>query len=265
MGTLPSAGGEPNVRERVSLLRVVLPQDDPPMTRSEIEAAASSVISDRVNHELARSDEGFSLGMDDPLRICGSDAPCLARAVRRLHASWGLIVIVDASGDTIRLSLRTFESGDGGELASTTLEVASRAELPGALGAALNGLLDRMGYPALAGLQLRISPNEARVTVEPAPTPPAGSTRDLRVPPGRYTILAELEGYEAKSTELDLRAGQNELLELQLEPREGLLDSPWFWVALGGAAVIAGSIVAVAVASREERWCFSGANRACPE
>lgn len=263
LGSMPGPVGEPPSRARIALLCVSLPGETPALTRRQIEAITAEQVAARPQLELARSEENFSLGMDDPLRVCGSDADCLAKAVRGLRAQIGLIVIVDASSGRPRLSLRSFESDTGAEIASAAGELESVERLRAQLGPRLGALFDEMGYPVAAALEVRTAPADAKLSLYPPHAKVRADQRHFLLAPGSYALVAELEDHEPKRLELVLEPGQTQLVELELERTQTLLGSAWFWIAIGGAIAVAATTVAVAVGTRDELWCFSGANRTC--
>jgi PEGA domain-containing protein len=186
--------------------------------------------------EIATNDEAG--GLDEFLN-CGVNAACIAARLAPLRASLALIVLVDLRSDTGLIALRLLDGETRRISSSSTGTVTeARERLSRELRERASRLFGLAGYPASARILIRPKPDAALVEVDGKPT--EGPPHVLELPPGRHRFRALLEGYEAK--ELTLEVSENAeaevVLELMREP--GILESPWFWIAIG-AAITAGA------------------------
>lgn len=68
----------------------------------------------------------------------------------------------------------------------------------------------------LGRLELTVSPAEATVTVDGAPT----TARSIELDPGRHEVVIEAPGYRRQRREIELRRGASALVDLRLEREE---------------------------------------------
>lgn len=209
---------------------------------SEVDAARSALASARcfidVFAEPSRS---------DAIRECGSDLGCMGRALPS-EASLGLEVAVDARSDPALISLQLFDRA-GADRAHALVEAEPDATSIGAaIERATATVLSQAGYVRGGRLVASSIPAGAVITVAGRP-----ASRDaLVLAPGRYEVIATLDGHDPATAIAEVTAGAELAVELRLEPEGSLVESPWLWVGVAGGVVAVTAVLVIALLPREE-------------
>jgi hypothetical protein len=181
----------------------------------------------------------------DPI-TCGTDAPCLADAARRLKVRWVVAVGVGRFGDLWGLDVRVLDVAAGGEprVSSTTY-----ADPGPDWTAAMRGALDRVLPEALRHARaiafLSVSTVEpgADVLVDGVAVG-ATPVERLEVAPGGHRVEVRRAGHAPSVREVKLAASERARVELPLVPLGAAADrGPWPWIGAGTGAVALGAAV----------------------
>jgi len=85
------------------------------------------------------------------------------------------------------------------------------------------------------------------------------SPLELRLPPGKHTLVARAPGHETETVPMTLAAGDRRDFDLALREPPGVLSRWWFWTAIG--VVVAGGVAGTYALTQErspDRGTFGG-------
>ncbi len=240
---------------RVALLPVLVDAGDG-VSASAIFRLVSKQMTLRKTLSLMSIDEFFfneGGGRADQVLACGSDTRCVARQLAPFQADLGLVVIVNGQIDPPLVGLLTIDTRRERPIAEKYQQV-SRTKLWTVLNRTLADHLDQAGHPSWGQLRVDVEPAGASIQLSPPYAPEAGRPNLFVVPPGRYVVSAEFDGFSRDETETRIEAGASHYAALQLEAESDWYESPWLWVT--AAVVIATSVTVAAIAlSPEETTC----------
>lgn len=199
------------------------------------------------------------------VRECGSEVPCIAKAMALANIDLGLRVIVNFAIEPPLITFNLIDAKDQKVIAESLAEQDERA-LAGILRDQTADLLDKGNYTRGGRLMLDVKPPDARVDIRP--TGVVGAVVDV----GKYQVTATKEGFHAQTVDVDVRAGEEALATLLLEqipPEPTIVESPWLWTAVGVAVV--GGVAAVLIATdpfskdpTTGTLCVTTAQGSCP-
>jgi hypothetical protein len=72
--------------------------------------------------------------------------------------------------------------------------------------------------PPLGTVRLRVTPPQARVTIDSAFAGTVEELRDLRLPPGAYLVQFDLEGFQIQQRKIYVLSGKTMRLDVTLRP-----------------------------------------------
>jgi hypothetical protein len=232
---------------RVAVVPVIVSAAGRP-TLSSVFAAVGRGARLRAELELLSEEETFVAGSELAGRVadCGPDAACVASEVRRLGATLGLVVVINAELTPALVGLRLIDGRSGTVIADASKNVAVE-EVESAIRDVASELFARAGYEERARLVVRATPPGATIRVDGG-TPDRAAANTFIVEPGRHRVTAALEGHEDATEEVEIAAGEERELSLSLVERSSLIESPWLWLAIG--AVVAGTVTVTLIATR---------------
>jgi hypothetical protein len=214
-----------------------------------LRAEAERVLGTRLGIELvadARTDEERRALLKD----CGSDPGCLCSGLRDGGADLALVLSVDLSLAPPPVLAELLEVGPRKLLAKAVW--SSDPDGPGLLSeirSEIGRLLEQAGHPRGARIAVDVAPAEATVVVEPeGMVLPHGAERAAVLAPGRYVLRAAAEGFDERTLELVVTAGEERSVTIALEPSGSVFGSPWFWAGFAAAALAGGAVGAFALA-----------------
>ncbi|MGI0150961.1 MAG: carboxypeptidase-like regulatory domain-containing protein, partial [Thermoplasmata archaeon] len=97
------------------------------------------------------------------------------------------------------------------------------------------------------GLELTLFPPTGQVAVDGISVAGSAGLWSLALPPGEHSVRASAAGYLARTVSLELRAGQNQTLDLRLDPEPGKSSHGASEVTLLTWRIGAGAAAAVAM------------------
>ncbi len=241
--TAGPAGADPAGPRSVAVL--VLSGEAASYGSGEVFAAARAAIETHTTLRVAPAERVAAAASTETSVACAGDASCFALAVDRLGADVDLLVTVatDRIGPSTVLGLRLIDvrravSGQGGaELAALGDALPEGASLLRAMGDYLGRLFPPRLWGEVARLRVDTDRPGATATVG-ARTCTAPCSFD-RLAPGPVQLVVTKDGFEPFQAELHLERGAERAVyaELTAASSDGLLASPWLWVAVGVAAV----------------------------
>ena len=260
------AAAPPAPADKIAILPSVSAGLDGTPAREQVVDAVASAAAMRLNLEIAPPESVFGGGgqaLDSRVRSCGSDMSCVATSLRAAGVELGLMVNVTTVMPLPFVSLHLIRAGKGQPIGEHAFE-AKAAELTEAIRAAAAKLLDDAGYAIGGQIVVEVMPSDATVTVGDRVLQGSG---ELVVPAGRYTVTATREGFEDATETIVVLTGQPARVVLTPEEIPTLVDSPWFWIAVGTA--VAGGVAAATALSYEPDLCVcvttsKGTCGACP-
>lgn len=200
--------------------------------------AVARTLAMRPSLALSVEEETFSDGV---LLSCGTDIRCVAKALGEKVDVVLLIVAANNANPPI-LAFKLVDVKNVGIIAEARDKYAPR-ELLTEVGARADVLLEGAGYKKMAKLRANIDP--AGAAIEIAGVAKGDATGALWVAPGKYEVVASHPGYDEKTAQVELIAGQETSIALQLDKDSSLVESPWLWAAIG--VVAAGTATAFLV------------------
>ena len=244
MVALAQAAPAPTPRLRVALLPVLV-DPGPDFTASNVFRLVFEQTRLRKTLRLMSIDEFFFNDggtRADRVLACGSDTRCVARQLSPFRADLGLVVIVNGRLDPPLAGVLTLDIPTERPIAEKYEQVPAE-ELRRVLQTTVADHFDRAGHPRWARLEVNVDPSNAGIAVEPSYTPEAGRPNLFIVPPGQYTVMGQLDGYQPDRQTAALSPGATTEVALRLTKESSWYESPWVWV---GAAVVVGAAVTVA-------------------
>ena len=224
------------------------------LRRNLINAVAAMDEVDALDPEKAEKVLGRPLV--DARDACAEDALCtsaLGRAVGARYIVRGGLLVKDGG---YTLSVQLFDVDAGRITKGPQSQVVETADgAVGSMRAAAQWLFGTSG-----ALAIRASVDGADVWVDSKPIGKTPLPKALVVPVGKIHVRVERAGFEPFAKTVEIRAGERELVDATLKPKprpiagvtprptppKPLVKRPWFWAAVGGAAVAIGAGAALA-------------------
>jgi hypothetical protein len=254
-------------RTRIGLLPMILGK--PPLLRiSDIDAEAARAVEGRTDLEIVSSEQLFVAGGNElmtRLHECGADVACIAYEVRPLPIDRALLIVANDLATPPILSIRCVDP-TAKECGEESLEMQARdlAAARSALGTVFERLLDRLGFPRRASLNVKTTPSDAVIEIVPAGIA-GGSANRYWLLPGHYQVTARREGWVETSTTVEIRGPGRMELELRLDASPASDTTVWLWIAAGIAVVVAGVAVTTVVTHGRDRCVCIGPRGSCPD
>ena len=257
----------PSPPARVALMPVLVDAGEG-VTASEIFRIVSKQTQLRKTVRLMSIDEFFFNDggrRADAVRACGSDIGCVARQLAPFSADLGLVVVVNGRLKPPLYGVLTLDTRRERLIAERYKQV-DRRRLTRSLRATIAAHLDQAGHPRWGRLAVDVEPPRATIVLSPAYAPEVGRANAFIVPPGAYTVRAELESHITAEKTTQVTGGQTARVDLRLMPEAHWYQSPWVWV---GAAIVvaaaAATVTAVTLSSETTCGCVITADRPmCP-
>jgi hypothetical protein len=189
------------------------------------------------------------------LKNCGADEACLAGELARISVHLGILIIVNTEVSPPVLAIRALDVDNRKivEGAVGALE-PDEATLADAVTQRSRKIFDRLGHLEAARLVVTTIPETNDVIIDPAPIF-RPSTNSYWLKPGRYRLSVRAGIEPAQQREIEVVGGRELVLEIDLRPQESLSESPWLWIGVGAAVLIAASVVTIAQVTRGEVYC----------
>ncbi len=169
------------------------------------------------------------------VRDCGSDVPCIAKALDAAHVDLGLRAIANFALDPPLLTLTLI--GEGSTLGEAVVEVDQA--LDDAVMDATAKLLER--YPRGGRIAVAVTPPDALVTIDPAASGVVAA--------GTYHVRAAKDGFTSREVEVQISEGEEKRVDLALDPivaESSIVESPWLWTGIGAGVVAIVAVVLIA-------------------
>ncbi len=241
-------------RLRVALLPVLV-EAGQDVTSSAIFRVVSEQVRLRKTLRLMSIDEFFfndGGARADGVVACGSDTRCVARQLAPFQADLGLVVIVNGQLDPTLVGVLTLDTRTERLIAEKYEQVDGDRLWP-TLRTTIADHLDRAGHPRWARIEVRVTPANAAISVSPAYPAEIGRPSLFVVPPGTYTVRADLPDHGEATALATAEAGATAEVFLALEKERAWYESPWVWV--GAAVVVGAAVAATTVALQPETTC----------
>ena len=176
----------------------------------------------------------------------------MARQLAPFQADLGLVVIVNGQLDPPLVGVLTLDTQTE-RLIAEKYEQVERARLSSTLRATIADHLDRAGHPRWARIDVRVAPTNATIALSPAYPAEIGRPNMFVVPPGTYTVRADLADHAGASATAAATAGATTEVSLELVKERAWYESPWVWV--GAAVVVGAAVAATTIALQPETTC----------
>lgn len=232
----PDAAGP----ERLAVLPVLLGEPAPTGVRAvfdAVEAAARLRAGLRV---MSVDDYYFHEGRALARRAlaCGSDTRCMAGQLAPFDARLGLVVLVNGELSPPLVSVFLLDGEDGDVAAQWAGQVdGGEAAVTERLTSETARMLEDRGFLRSGRLKVRVAPDRATLMVGEDTAPDLGTSDTFTLLPGRYELRAVADGFEPGKLGVEVKAGEQTQVDLQLEPESSVLASPWLWIGVGAVAV----------------------------
>lgn len=241
---------------RLAVVPVILSASGSKPTLSSIYDAASEAARFRPELAVMSDEEAFvSAAGEERALDCGIDTECVAQRLGALGASLGLSIVVNLDLDPALIGIKLVDCKEGRVVAESLGELAHGSDPFGAVRDRVSALLDRAGFEAVARVLVRVSPEGAVVRLEPGGIHDPLIPGTFWVPQGKHRVIASREGYETVALDVAIARAEDVVLKLDLEETPGLLDSFWFWAAIGGAVAGGAAVVLFATRRTETLFC----------
>lgn len=245
---------------RVAVLPIELP-DGRTDARRTFEAIQRAAVL-RPGIDLIPEEEMFALaaGLVGPVVACGSDKDCLVAELQRIDARYGLVVIVNRIADPPLLHLSLIDTA-AGEIAAERSGTVRGEKVAAETEAMAVALFEAAGFEQRARLDLSVRPPDAELFLDGDLV----SSGPQVVAPGRHRVGARRTDYRSVERRVEIAAGQQRHVELELERASSIWSSPWLWVGVGAAVVAASVTSAVLLTSPAECLCITRTGEPCPD
>jgi hypothetical protein len=183
---------------------------------------------------------------------CGENLSCIAAKLTAAEIDLGLLATIDASSDPALVLVLLIDAKTG-KSAGRMFEESPRND-PDAIArlAEANALrlIIASGHAIGGRALVRATPSDAAITLRTTGIEMAAkSDEKISLAPGKWLVELSKPGFIPKTIELEVIAGKDTELSVELEAESSVLSSPWLWIAVG--AVVAGAaITVVAVAGQ---------------
>lgn len=194
------------------------------------------------------------LSIEDDLRECAAELACIARTLRDRKVDLALSIIADIRTRPQAVTSQLIDSRSGAVIGRKFMELdpssPKRAALESALASEVNALFEGTGHPIGGRVIVETTPGDASVAVGDA-LPATANT--FTVVPGQYVVLAKKPGYEDAHAPVTVVRGAETKVAMHLEPSSSVIESPWLWLGVAGAA--AGAVTAVLLIANSGMRC----------
>jgi hypothetical protein len=168
---------------------------------------------------------------------CRGDPRCVAARLAEASVDLVLLVGVNHRLKPALLSVQLIDVRASKTLSSEAWPESEAGDgVAAELVAELRRALDRAGHPLGARLVLDLLPREAAAEAGEVHLPPGLGPIEAVVPVGRRHLRIWAEGHQSAERELDLEAGKELSLSIQLEKESSVWSSPWLWIGVGAVA-----------------------------
>ncbi|MEQ9497797.1 MAG: hypothetical protein RIT81_13085 [Deltaproteobacteria bacterium] len=237
--------------------------DPSAVVRHEVDAAIAAASSDRAGLRIITAEERFVLAEDieAQVRRCGSDVGCVADRVHAVRADWVGLVLIDAPSRLVDVRLIDVAAKKAIASAAARPEGGPGPTVQRFVGEAL----DAAGHPRNARLEVRVTPTDATLLVEPSEAAPIRAGAPAVLAPGTYRITVTHDDHVSRTTEITLASKEHRTVEVRLDAVPTLVEQPWFW---GGVAVVVGAGLVTAFVALDGRatcYCVRRPGVVCPE
>ncbi len=248
----PALTSEAGAPVELALVSVVIagPELD---ARAVEQAVARATARRRGVRVVLAADVGSLEGSQ--MRDCGPDTQCLGAVLGETTVPLALMVVVNARVTPPVVAVRVVAAGRAGEVRAEQVsalpagEAGDRrtAELTEGIERATAAVLERLGHPSWARIEVRARPETAVVQVVDPVLAEARAGNVLWLPPGTARVRVEAPGHVAAELSLEVRSGEDRTEEVTLAIDDPWWHSPWFWsaVGVGVAAGVVGTVLAL--------------------
>lgn len=179
---------------------------------------------------------------DEHLRGCGPDPQCLARVLEPTDVRHVVFVILDFRRDPAVVTAQVLDLSKRAAVA-THFDMSGRFPKSSTKTLVRKCLVDA-GHSVGAKVTVDVSPADADVRVGDRAV---DSGVSAAFEPGTYDVVATAEGYEPTETITELVRDDHRKLSLELEASPTVVETWWFWTAVG--VVAAGATVGTLAAT----------------
>lgn len=177
---------------------------------------------------------------------CGSDVDCLREVARALETRWVVALGVGSFGEIFSLELRCVEEDETVEATATSATYAA----PGPdWGQALRERLERVVPKRLlfsrGGLFIDSEEVGAEIRVNDLTAGTVPLAQPLRLPEGSYTVELRQAGYASAQETVEIRAGEETELHLELLPIAGAPTPYRTYAYVGAGTTVAALATAI--------------------
>lgn len=171
---------------------------------------------------------------------CGSDVPCLRQVAKTLEAKWVVAIGVGSFGEIFSLELRCVEQDEQEAPAATSATYAAPGPDWGqALRERLSSIVPKRLMHSRGELFVQSSEVGAEIRVNDLAAGTVPLAKPLRLPEGRYTVELRHDGHASAQQMVEIRAGEETELRLELMPMGDGPPLRTYAYASSGAAVAA--------------------------
>jgi hypothetical protein len=187
----------------------------------------------------AEMDGGMGRRFDEGVRGCGASTDCIGRVARSASLTHVIVVVANFATDPPIVGVELVPADPGGNSANEVITVSGihASKIAESVSEAVIRILSALGLEKCGRVVVKVSPEDARVSVSGMPSAGGVWTLDAGVHP----VVAARDGYEAHAGEVAVKAGEVTPVTLILEPERPFYTSPWFWAAVGAVAVAGGT------------------------
>lgn len=150
---------------------------------------------------------------------CGSDAACLREIARSLDSRWVVALGIGSFGEIFSLEIRCVERDETAEAKTTNATYAAPGPDWGqALRERLEGVVPRRLLHSRGSLVVQSDRVGAEVRVNDLSAGTVPLAQPLRLPEGSYVVELRQEGYSSARETVEIRAGEDTEVRLDLVP-----------------------------------------------
>lgn len=256
---LPATAKDKRRVDKLAVLPIIIPGPHGQASLSSVIDDVSAASGLRVGLRLISQEEIFVQGSGDlgsKVRECGSDTACIANKLRAFDARLGLVVVANLVIDPPLISLQLMDTDERRMVGQSIgeLDVAADKTVSGAVRRRAAEIFETAGYLRAGRLLVQAEPPSATIAVAGGFEPNVGTPNVFTLPPGKYEVRADKDGYERASGVADVVGGSQATLRLSLAEKTSVVKSWWFWTIIGVA--VAGGTTAAVVATRPTTRCL---------
>lgn len=208
---------------------------------------ASNAASYAIDVAVVSGSEMLETKLGDQLRGCGADIRCISARLEQAGVARAVLVVADLGLAPGLVTARVVDAAQVRVVGTALVEVGGEG-LRAAVKSAVTRAMEKAGMAIGGRLTIETSPANAEVQLGASKINAAPGLANIFVlPPGNYPVSAAHDGFVPTSTTAVVQLSRDTRVWMELQAEDSIFGSPWFWVALGGAAVIAGGAVVWAV------------------